>query len=515
MLIHRETQKIVLNLSQPDRVTTVIPSAKKFLYEGQELVAIPHRLDEVRVLRNLGFNHAPSPAKYYYNYSGMYEPFRAQSETTEFLTMNPRAFVLNDMGTGKTLAALWAFDYLRQLGEVKKALVISPLSTLERTWADEVFRHFPHLTAAVLHGTKEKRLKLLAEDRDIYLINHDGIKTIYPELIAKGDIDLIVIDEIASFRNASTQRWKALNKIVAPRKWVWGMTGTPTPNEPTDAWAQCRLINPSRVPPYFGKFRDATMRQQGQFKWLARENATDIVYDAMQPSIRFTRDQCVDLPPAVYQTHHAPLTPEQTQAYKAMKAKMAMEFEGDQSVAVNEAVKLGKLVQIACGAVYGTDGQEIVLPCEPRIGVVSEIIENAGTKTIVFVPYKSVLHHVAEVLGKTYRVAELCGETPKAKRDEIFHQFQNNEQFGPQVLVAQPAAMSHGLTLTAANTVVWYAPVTSHEVFSQANARITRPGQKHTQFLVCIEGTEVERRIYDRLKGKEKMQGLLLDMVRG
>lgn len=510
MLVHAKTKKIVLNLRDPNRVTTIIPTAKTFTYKGTELVAVPHKVEETKLLRNLGFD-VPGPIKHYYEWSGQYQPFNAQRETAEFLSMQNRAFCLNDMGTGKTLSTLWAFDYLRSQGLANKALIISPLSTLERTWGDEIFRHFPHLNFAVMYGDKARRLKILNTEADIYLINHDGIKVIAKELIAKKEIDTVVIDEVASFRNASTERWKALHKVIAGRSRVWGLTGTPTPNSPTDAWAQCRLISPERVPPYFGQWRDSVMRQLTQFKWAPRDGATDLVLDAMQPSIRFSRDDCVDLPPCIWQERHVPMTTEQKAAYKQMLAKLAMEYDGNQVLAVNEAVKMQKLLQIACGVVYGED-EHIFLPAKPRIEVLKEIIDEAGTKVIVFVPFKGVLKYVAEELAQDYTVGTISGETPKTERDKTFHDFQQTGD--PRVLVAQPAAMSHGLTLTAASTVVWFAPVTSNEVYEQANARVTRPGQKHTQFIVNIEGSEVERRIYARLRDKQKMQGLLLEMVR-
>ena len=515
MLIHKPSQKVVLKLSDPDRVLTVIPTAKAFTFQGQTLVAVPHRQDETKVLRNLGFE-VPAPIEHYYQWSGQYKPFEAQLETSSFLTQHPRAFVLNDMGTGKTLATLWAFDYLRSVGKARKMLIVSPLSTLERTWADEVFMHFPHLTVGVLYGSKDRRAKMLQEDVDIYLINHDGIKTIQDELVEKKEIDTVVVDEIASFRNASTTRWKSLRKICEGRQRLWGLTGTPIPNLPTDAWAQCRLISPERVPPYFGKFRDAVMKQLGPFKWVPRDNATAVVADAMQPSIRFARDECVDLPPCLYQDRSVPMTPEQTKAYKQMVSQLKMEFSQQQVVAVNEAVKMQKLIQIACGVVYDQNGNDVILPNDHRIGVVKEVIEEAGTKVIVFVPYKGVLHHVADQLRKEFgedKVAELSGETAKAARDDIFFRFQKGKEL--KVLVAQPAAMSHGLTLTAASTVIWYAPVTSNEVYQQANARITRPGQKHNQLVVNVESSDVERRVYQRLRTKQSMQGLLLESVKG
>lgn len=509
MLVSAATKKLVLKLRNPARVTTVIPTARVFTYQGQEMVAVPHGLDEVRVLRNMGFSEAPSPIRYHYTYPGRFKPFYAQRATSEFLTLNPKAFVLNDMGTGKTLAALWAWDYLRSQGLANKLLVVSPLSTLERTWADEVFQHFPHLTVGVLHGTKERRLKILKGDYDIYVINHDGIGVIEKALIEKAEINGVLVDEVASFRNASTNRWKSLNRVCAGRDWVWGMTGTPTPNSPVDAWAQCRLIVPGSVPRYMGAFRDSVMLQAGQFKWVPRAAATDVVARAMQPSIRFSREQCVDLPPAIFMPRQVAMTSEQTQAYKEMVGKLKMDYQNQQVTAVNEGVKRLKLIQIACGVVYGADGSEVVLPTAPRLDVVREVIEEASGKIIVFVPFKAVLRYVAAELAKDYTVAIISGDVPAAQRATIFQEFQQNHD--PRVLVAVPSAMSHGLTLTEANTIIWYAPVDNHETYQQANARVTRPGQRRTQYIVNIQSSVVERRIYERLKAKEKLQGSLLD----
>ena len=511
MYISTKHRKIVLNLRNPDKVLTVIPTAKPFDYKGHRLVAVPHRQDEVKVLRNLGIM-APAPIRQYYPFPGRFKPFSAQLDTAEFLTLNPRSFCLNDMGTGKTMSTLWAYDYLKSIGQAQRMLVISPLSTLERTWGDEIFRNFPHLTFGTLHGTRERRLKMLAQDFDIYIINHDGIKTagFLDALQARDDIDTIIIDELSAFRTSGTDRYKTMKKIVQGRR-VWGLTGTPIPNGPTDAWAQCSLIAPDRVPKYFGKFKDAVLKQIGPFKWVARESALDIVREAMQPAIRFRRDECVDLPPTMYETRHAPLTTEQAQAYKEMVKQLKTEYEGGQILAVNEAVKFSKLFQICCGVVYA-NGEEVVLPHDTRMKVVNEIIEEAGTKVIVFVPFTGALNNIAEAIAEYTSVAVIDGHVGKTRRDTIFKDFQEAKE--PRVLVAQPYAMSHGLTLTAASTIVWYAPITSNEIYQQANARIVRPGQKHSQLIVNIEGSEVERRQYARLEGKQEVQGTLLDMLK-
>lgn len=521
MLISKKHRKLVLNLREPGRITTIITSARTLKYKGHTLVAVPHKLDEVRILRNLGID-APAPVASYYDYPGRYKAFQHQRTTVEFLTTNPRAFCLNGMGAGKTIAGLWAFDYLQKAGLVKKMLVISPLSTLERAWGDEIYKHFPGMTFAVLHGDKNKRLKLLAADFDIYIINHEGIRSpeILDALIAKKGLDIIVVDEIAKFRNGATISFKSLNTLVngsekrgiPPKTWAWGFTGTPVPNAPTDAWAQCRIINPVKVNRYFGHFRDTVMKQVSMFKWSPREGALEQVYEAMQPAIRFAREDCIDLPPTTFVTRETTLTPEQKLAFDSMLRQFRAEHDGGEIMAINEAVKLGKLLQILTGVAYGVTG-EVSIPATPRIELVREIIEEAEAKVLVFVPFTAALQTVAEELRKDYSVAVVHGGTSRTQRDEIFRDFQQMPD--PRVLVANPGTLSHGLTLTAANTVVWFAPIHSNETYQQANARVTRPGQTKNTLIVNIEATDLERKIYKRLQSKEKMQGILLDLVKG
>ena len=515
MLVIKSKKSLVFKLKNPNRITTVIPTARTFDFKGDTLVAVPHRIDETRVLNNMGFS-VPSPVNYYYDWPGMFTPFQAQKATVDFLSLNPRAFCLNGMGSGKTMATLWAFDYLRKQGKATRLLVSAPLSTLERTWADEVFKGFPHLEYAVLYGAKDKRLKLLEQKADVYLINHHGVKIISDALKSRDDIDLIVIDEIAQAgRNASTDMWKAHNVICNKQveRQVWGLTGTPTPNEPTDAWAQCRLIVPTSVPPYFKRFKEQVMKQVGPFTWVPKPNATEVVRDVMQPAIRYSLEDCTDLPECVYQTRQAELTPDQHKAYKDMLTKLKLEVEGGEVLAVNEAVKVSKLVQIACGVAYNTNGEEVCIDAKPRLDLVLEVIEEAGTKSIVFVPFVSSVGLVTEFL-RSHGVTVECihGGVSKNERDTILSSFQKTKD--PKVLVAIPSTMSHGLSLTAANTIIWYAPIASQDVFGQACARVRRPGQKYAQLIVCIEGTPVERKMYLRLQKKEKMQNVLLELIR-
>lgn len=516
MLVRTDKRALILRLRNPSRVTTPIPTAKLVTHNGHTYVAVPHRPDEVKVLRNLGFN-PPDPMTYYYKWPGRFKPFQAQIETANFLSMHDRAFCLNSMGLGKTVTALWSYDYMRDARMVKKALVVCPLSTMERTWADEVFKTFPHLDAVVLYGSREKRKKLLQQDAHVYIINTDGLKTIAEDLKDRPDIDLIIVDEIAMFRNAGTDRWKTLNTICnkqTPRR-IWALTGAPTPHEPTDAWAQCRIVCPTNpdVPKYYGQFRDSVMKQITAFKWVPRHDAVETVKKVMQPAVRFALDDCVDLPEQTFLTRDVEMTPEQKTAYKAMLEKLMMEYQGGEVLAVNEAVKANKLVQIACGVAYGKDGEYINIPSKPRIDVLKELIESSEGKVLVFVPLTGVLEHVVRELESDWTVAAIHGGTPKAERDQIFGDFQKTTD--PHVIVANPATMSHGLTLTAATTIVWYAPIHSNDIYEQACARVRRPGQTRTTVIAHIAGSDIERRIYLRLQRKQKLQGSLLEIMKG
>lgn len=515
MLVLKDKKALIYKLHNPARITTVIPTAKLVKHNGHPLVAVPHRPDEVRVLRQLGFT-APDPIKTYYHWPGKYKPFNAQIESASFATMYDRCFILNSMGLGKTITVLWAYDYMRSTKLVNRVLVVCPLSTMERTWADEVFCSFPNLDTTVLYGSAARRRELLAQPAHVYVINVDGLVTIKDELAKRPDINLVIVDECALFRNSATRRWKVLNEVInkqVPRR-VWALTGAPTPNLPTDAWAQARAVNPTNpaVPKYFNKFRDATMRQISQFKWLPRPEAVNVVHDCLQPAIRFALDDVVDLPEQVFTTRDVMLTPEQRKAYKDMLARLAAEYAGDKILAVNEAVKINKLLQIACGVAYGTNHEDVVLPAQPRTDVLKEVIEESEGKVLVFVPFTSVLTHLAAELAKDFEVAVVHGDTPKTERDKIFADFQGGGTV--KVIIANPGTMSHGLTLTAASTVVWFAPIHSNEIYRQACARVRRPGQTRTTVVVHLAACEIERMVYNRLQKKESVQGVLLDLLK-
>ena len=352
MIVHAATQSLVFKADDPLMLRGLIPHSRSLDHPDFN-IAIKHTLEATRVLRNIGIP-APAPIRSDYKWPGKYlKPFSHQVDTAEFLTLHKRAFVLSEMGTAKTSSALWAVDWLITHKYVHKVLVIAPLSTLDRVWAQEIFDVLMHRNAVILHGSREKRIDMLAIDVDFYIINHDGLLVtgMIDVLRKRSDIDLVIVDEGADYRNSSTTRYKKLKQMLRPDQRLWWMTGTPCPNAPTDAWAQAKLVCPERVPEYFGTFKRATMMQVTQYKWVPRPEAYDIAYKAMQPAVLFKKKDCLDLPPVVFEERQCTLTDEQAAAFKEMKSTMIAEAKTTQITAVNAADKILKLRQILCGSV--------------------------------------------------------------------------------------------------------------------------------------------------------------------
>ena len=278
-----------------------------------------------------------------------------------------------------------------------------------------------------------------------------------------------------------------------------------------DAYGYSR--RPNGIPKYFGQFRDKVMYKATQYVWRPKADADTIVHKALQPAIRFEKDQCLDLPDVTYVEREAPLTPQQAKYYKIVKDLMAMEADGAQVTAVNAAVQLNKLLQITGGAVYTDDKEVIEFDVSNRLNVVLEAIQESSHKVLVFVPFTHTIELLAEFLKKNkISCGVISGKVSVNKRFEIIKRFQ--EEPDPYVLVIQPQAAAHGLTLTAANTVIWYAPVTSVETYLQANARIDRPGQHNPMTVIHIQGSPVEYKLYSMLQNNISNHNKIIDLYR-
>lgn len=475
------------------------------------LLVIPHGLRETIMLRHLGHD-VPNPMLCYYDW-GHTKPFAVQRRTMDLMTTAPRCYVLNSMGTGKTRAALWAWDYLHGKGFCGKMLVVATLSTLRFVWQAEAFNTLPHCKVEVLHGTKTKRLEALARDADIYVINHDGLKTIAAELSQRTDIDVLCLDEVAVYRNNS-DRSKHMRKFAERFKFVWGMTGRPMPNEPTDVWGISKVVTPNTSPKYFRQAQEMLMTKVNNFKWIPKAEAIERAMRMLQPNVRFDLDAVVELPDVVSRTVDVPMTHLQSTVYKKLASEFKAEIGSGQVTAVNAAVAMGKLLQVSGGWVYAQQigAVPVFKPDEPmpRHQTLIDLINENERKVIVYVPYRHALAGLAEVLGAA-EIEHCVVHGEVSGRGELFNLFQFTEKY--KVLLAHPQCVAHGLTLTAADTIIWYLPITSLEIYEQANARITRVGQAHKQKILHLQSTPVEKKIYALLQRKQKVQDTLLDLL--
>jgi SNF2 family DNA or RNA helicase len=450
----------------------------------------------------------PSPILRQYNWPGMYKPFDHQRDTSRFLTLHRRAFCFNEAGTGKTSAAIWAADYLMDAGLVRRVLVICPLSIMQSAWQADLFKTAMHRTCAVAHGSK--RRKVIQGEYQFVIINYDGVNA-EREAISNGNFDLIIVDEANAYKNPSTVRWKNLAKIIKSDSYLWMMTGTPASQSPEDAFGLARLVNPAAVPKYKTAWKDMVMRQITRFKWVPKPTAQHVVFKALQPAIRYEKAQCLDLPEVLYQTREVPLTNQASVYYKELVRQMQVVAAGEKISTVNAAAALTKLLQLSGGAVYTDDGNVVEFDISPRLNVLGEVVDEASHKVIVFVPYKHTIQVVQDYLNKQHITSEIIsGDVSANERSRIFNNFQTTDT--PRVLLVQPQSASHGVTLTAADTIVFWSPVMSVETYLQCVARIDRVGQKNSMTVIHLQGSEVERRMYKMLQGKVDMHEKLVDL---
>ena len=500
-----ENKALLLRLRNPEKVTSVIPKSKVV----DKDVAVHWGLDEAKALRNMDIK-APSPIEGRYKWTGKYEPFEHQKKTAGFLTMNRKSFCFNEQGTGKTASAIWAADYLMKQGKINRVLVICPLSIMDSAWRADLFTFAMHRTVDVAHGTKEKRRKIIEGGADFVIINYDGVEVVQ-DVISAGGFDCIIIDEATHYKNPQTKRWKTLNKLVTPDTWLWLMTGTPAAQSPVDAYGLAKLVNPKAVPRFASSFRDMVMLKMTQFRWVPKHDATETVFRALQPAIRFTKEECLDLPPMVYVKRQIELTRQQKKYYKILKEKLVMQAAGEEITAVNAAVAMNKLLQISAGAVYTDAGDPLEFDITHRYKVLREVIDESSKKILAFVPFRHAIDILTDKLRADGITTDIIrGDVPARKRTEIFKQFQETDN--PKVLVIQPQSAAHGVTLTAANTVVWWSPTSSLETYAQANARVHRSGQTHKCTVVQLQGSAVEQRIYSLLDNRIDVHTKMVDL---
>jgi SNF2 family DNA or RNA helicase len=508
-----DDKALLLKTRNPDKYS-IIPKHKIVSQEnGTYEVLVYWGLEEVKVLRNLGVKDVPSPITKRYNWPGRYKPMSHQRETSEFLTLNRKAFVFSEPGTGKTLSALWAADYLMSIGKVRRVLILCPLSIMQSAWLGDLSNSIIHRSAVVAHHSQSsRRIEMVQQDYEFVITNYDGLNLIANEVRNDGRFDLVIVDEANAYKTQTTRRWKALASILGPETYLWMMTGTPASQSPADAYGLAKLVNPNNVPKFYTAWRDMVMNKITMFKWAPKPNAAETVHAALQPAIRFTKAQCLDLPAVLTTTRLVPLTPQQAKYYNLLKDRMAATAAGETITAVNAAANLSKLLQISCGAVYTDDKDVVEFDAAPRLSVLEEILEETDRKVIIFALFRSSIDTIFNHLTKKGVAVEcIHGGITANKRADTIRRFQNEKD--PRVLVMQPQASAHGITLTAADTVVFFGPLMSVEQYIQCIARADRKGQNSDKVTVIhIEGSPVEKQMFTALASKVVDNSLITKM---
>ena len=511
MLVIPERRKIIIDSSENAAVAQAIPHAKLLRHDGKDMLAMPYGVDESMVLKNLGFN-VPAPILQYYDWPGRFSAMEHQKETAAFLTMHKRALCLNAPGTGKSISSLWAADFLLDQGVARKVLIVAPLSTVKVVWANELRHHLSHRSFVVCTGSKQKRTELLETPGVQYvIINHDGFTTMQHELTG---FDVVIYDEATALKSPSSQRYKIFSKWMTKHKpWLWMMTGTPISQTPADAWTLSRLVDAPMCPKSYTSFKDMVMQKVSNFRWIPRHDALETCRKVLQPSIRFSLDECKDLPQTNFVGRKTELTKQQEKAFKDMKDKAVTIFSAGEVTAANTAVMLSKLLQISCGVVYG-DGTTIAIDASERYNTLTELLTEIGDKAIIFVPLKGVQVWLRDKLtADGFDVAMVNGDTSKTARDQIFNDFQRTDK--PQILLAHPKVAAHGLTLTRSKDIIWFAPIYSLEQYEQANARIRRLTTTGKTTVWHIWATGFEAELYRRLRAKKNTLAEFLTLVQG
>lgn len=508
-----DNKALVLRTRTPEKLT-VIPKHKVLREEdGIYEVAVFWGLDESRVLRNLGFRDVPSPITKRYDWPGRYIPMAHQIETAAFLTMHRRAFCFDEAGTGKTLSALWAADYLMRLGKIRRVLVLCPLSIMQSAWMRDIGNSILHRSAIVAHHAQaSRRIEMIQQDYEFVITNYDGLNLVAAEVRNDGRFDLIIVDEASFLKNPQTRRWKSLASVLTPTTYLWMMTGTPAAQSPVDAYGLAKLVNPEGVPRFFTAWRDKVMNKISMFKWVPKQDAAVQVHMALQPAIRHSKAQCLDLPPVITVTREVLLSPQQNKYYKLLKEQLLVKAAGQTISAVNAGVAISKLLQISCGAALTDDKEVVEFDASPRLAVLDEIIAETSRKVLIFALFRSSIDTIVRHLTKQGIACEqIHGDVTPAKRGPIIHDFQTSPML--RALVMQPQATAHGITATAADTVVFYGPLMSVEQYQQCIARADRKGQDSDKVTVIhIEGSPIERKLFKAMGTKVSDHALLVGL---
>ncbi len=438
-----------------------------------------------------------------------------QMVTAKQIFLNPYTFCLNEAGTGKTRSWLEAFNWELQnsKSKVKQALIVAPLSILEPSWADDIAKFYPHMTVEIAHGRRKETA--LNSSANIILVNHDGVKWIN-KLTKDFTNWWICVDESTAFKNKDSLRSKSLAQLIQrnfTNKVL--MTGTPNPNTVLDAWHQMKLLdNGVRLDRNIYVFRNKVCSPQ----WVpgvpkpvykdkpgAEKQVMEWIKDC---SVRFTAEECLDLPKNRIQKIFVKLPKKAIDAYRKLAREAYVQLESGVVTAVHAGALTKKLLQICTGSVYDST-HNAIMAHENRYSLVIDLVEQRTTPCVVAFNWRHEKEGLLKLAKKRGITTEFIdGSVAPSDRADVVRRFQHGHT---KMLLCQPQSASHGLTLTTARTTIWASPTYNAEHYLQMNKRIHRVGQtaKTETILITAEET-AEEQVYEKLNGKvERMESLL------
>lgn len=440
-----------------------------------------------------------------------YNPHEYQKYATNFIIDHPVAAILLDMGLGKSVITLTAInDLIYNRFEVNRVLVIAPLRVANNTWPDEIKKwdHLSHLTYSVVTGNKQQRLAALRQDVNLYIINRENLKWLVEDYGVPFFYDMIVIDELSSFKSYRSQRFKCLKKLRPHVKRIVGLTGTPSSNGLMDLWAEFRVLDMGqRLGRYITHYRttyfDPDKRNQHMvFTYKPKPGAKQQIYQQISDiTISMKSKDYLKLPPLTMNTVKVHLSNQEAAVYDTMRDQLVVDMAGKQIDALNAASLSNKLSQMANGTVYDDNRNQILIH-DRKLEALEDLIEAANGKPVLVAYW---FKHDLERIKQRFEVREI--KTTKDISDW-------NQGIIP-VGVIHPASAGHGLNLQAGgSTLIWYGLTWSLELYQQTNARLWRQGQTDPVVIhhIITENT-IDEDILAALKRKNKTQTALINAV--
>lgn len=441
-----------------------------------------------------------------------YEPHEYQEYATNFILSHPIAAILLEMGLGKSVITLTAiFDLTLDSFLIRKVLVIAPLRVARDTWPAEIEKwdHLNGLTYSVAIGSEAQRKAALLQRAQVYLINRENVDWLINDSGIPFDYDMVVIDELSSFKSHTAKRFRALRKVRPNVKRIVGLTGTPSSNGLMDLWAEIGILDMGqRLGRYISHFRNAYFvpdkrNQQIIFTYKPKPGAEEAIYRLISDiTISMKNTDYLKLPDLVLNEIPVLLSEDERQQYEIMRSEMVLSLKGKEIDAVNAAALSNKLLQMANGAVYDGNGGVIRIH-DRKLDALEDIIEAANGKPVLIAYWYK--HDLERIMERFPAIQLDNAESIKRWNDgEI------------PVAVIHPASAGHGLNLQAGGScLVWFGLTWSLELYQQTNARLWRQGQKDTVIIHHIVAKEtIDEQVMKALKRKDKTQTALIDAVK-